>query len=52
MLLTKVNPLYPQEAKDQHLQGTVILQVIVDKEGNAANVQAHQRTRHAGPGRD
>ena len=39
MLLSKVNLLYPQEAKDQHLQGTVILQVIVDKEGNVANVK-------------
>ncbi|MGP0019353.1 MAG: energy transducer TonB [Candidatus Sulfotelmatobacter sp.] len=39
MLVSKVDPIYPQEAKDSHLQGTVILQVIVDKEGNVANVR-------------
>ena len=39
MLVSKVNSIYPQEAKDQHTQGVVILQVIVDKEGNVANIQ-------------
>jgi TonB family protein len=39
LLVTKVNPQYPQEAKDQHIQGAVVLSVIVDKEGNVANVQ-------------
>jgi TonB family protein len=39
LLVTKVNPHYPQEAKDQRIQGTVVLSVIVDKEGNVANIQ-------------
>jgi len=39
LLVSKVNPIYPQEAKDAHLQGSVILQVIVDKEGNVAKIQ-------------
>jgi TonB family protein len=39
LLVTKVPPQYPQEAKDQHIQGLVLLKVIVDKEGNVANIQ-------------
>jgi TonB family protein len=39
LLLTRVNPHYPQEAKDQHIQGTVVLSVVIDKEGNVANIQ-------------
>jgi TonB family protein len=39
LLLTKVPPQYPQEAKDQHIQGVVVMQVIVDKQGNVANIQ-------------
>jgi TonB family protein len=39
LLVTKVNPQYPKEARDQHIQGTVVLSVIVDKEGNVANIQ-------------
>ncbi len=39
LLVTKVPPQYPQEAKDQHIQGVVVMQVIIDKEGNVANVQ-------------
>ena len=39
LLLTKVPPQYPQEAKDQHIQGVVVMEVIIDKEGNVANVQ-------------
>ena len=39
LLLTKVQPQYPQDAKDQHIQGVVVLKVIVDKEGNVSNIQ-------------
>ncbi len=39
LLVTRVNPQYPQEAKDQHIQGTVVLSVIVDQEGNVANIR-------------
>jgi TonB family protein len=39
LVLTKVPPQYPKEARDQHIQGVVLLQVIIDKEGNVANIQ-------------
>jgi protein TonB len=39
LLVTKVPPQYPQEAKDQHIQGLVVMKVIIDKEGNVANVE-------------
>jgi TonB family protein len=39
LVLTKVQPQYPQDAKDQHIQGVVVLKVIVDKEGNVSNIQ-------------
>jgi periplasmic protein TonB len=31
---------YPQEAQDQGIQGFVVVQFIVDKEGNVSNVEA------------
>jgi len=37
--VTKVNPQYPDEAKDAHIQGAVLLRAIIDKEGNVANLQ-------------
>jgi len=39
LVLTKVPPQYPKEARDQHSQGVVLMQVIVDKQGNVANIQ-------------
>jgi TonB family protein len=39
LLLTKVQPQYPRDAKDQHIQGVVVLRAVIDKEGNVANVQ-------------
>jgi TonB family protein len=39
LLVTRVNPQYPQEAKDQRIQGRVVLSIIVDKDGNVANVE-------------
>jgi TonB family protein len=39
LVITKVPPQYPPEAKDAHIQGLVLMNVIVDKEGNVANVQ-------------
>ena len=36
-LLTKrVNPAYPSDARDQRIQGVVLLTVIIDKEGNVS----------------
>jgi TonB family protein len=39
LLASKVNPLYPEEAREQRIQGVVILQVNIDKEGNVTNVK-------------
>jgi TonB family protein len=39
LVITKVPPQYPADAKDQRIQGLVLLKVIVDKEGNVANIQ-------------
>ena len=39
LLLSKVNPLYPPDARDQRIQGVVILQATIDKEGNVASLQ-------------
>jgi TonB family protein len=34
LLVTKVNPDYPPDARDQHIQGVVLLKVIIGREGN------------------
>jgi len=39
MIARKVNPEYPADAKKDHIQGAVQLQVIVDKEGNVSKLQ-------------
>ncbi len=39
LLVTKVPPQYPQDAKDQRIQGAVVMKVTVDKEGNVENIQ-------------
>src|ERR1700722_5063824 len=33
MLLTRQVPVYPQEAKDKHIGGTVVLHAIIGKDG-------------------
>ena len=38
-LVTKVPPEYPPDAKDQHIQGVVLLRVIIDRQGNVSNIQ-------------
>ena len=38
LVVKKVPPVYPPDAKAQHIQGTVVVQVIVDKQGNVANL--------------
>jgi TonB family protein len=38
LLQKKVDPVYPQGAKDLHIQGTVILHVIVDDQGNVTSI--------------
>jgi protein TonB len=39
LVLKKVSPEYPQDAKKDHIQGAVELQVVVDKKGNVANIK-------------
>lgn len=38
-LVSKVNPEYPPEAREQGIQGVVLLKVNIDKEGNVYNVE-------------
>jgi TonB family protein len=40
LLEKKVQPLYPQEAKDRHVTGVVVMRMVIDKEGNVANLDA------------
>ena len=35
----KVQPVYPADAKDQHIQGSVVFKAIIDKEGNISDLQ-------------
>ena len=39
LLVTKVNPIYPPEAKRQHIDGTVVLHINIDKNGNVSQVE-------------
>jgi len=39
LLISKVPPEYPPDAKDQHIQGVVLLRVIIDPEGNVSNIE-------------
>lgn len=38
-LVTKVPPEYPDAARDQRIQGVVVLAVIIDREGSVSNIQ-------------
>jgi TonB family protein len=39
LLVTKVPPQYPADARDQHIQGVVVMKVNIDKEGNVYKVE-------------
>jgi periplasmic protein TonB len=39
LLIKKVNPKYPEEAREQRIQGVVLLQALIGKEGNVADLQ-------------
>lgn len=39
LLVDKVQPEYPPHAREQHIQGNVLLHVIIGNEGNVENVQ-------------
>ncbi len=38
-LVNKVQPNYPVEARDNHIQGTVVLHVIIAKDGSVTQIQ-------------
>ena len=39
LVLRKVNPSYPDEARRKGIQGVVLLAATIDREGNIANLQ-------------
>jgi len=39
LLVHKVSPGYPQDARAQHIQGTVLLQANIDKDGNVSKLE-------------
>jgi TonB family protein len=39
LLIRRVTPAYPPEARRAHIQGTVILHAVIDKEGKIADLQ-------------
>jgi protein TonB len=45
LVLHKVNPHYPREARIEHITGDVLLQVTIDRAGNVATVKAVQGAR-------
>jgi TonB family protein len=40
LLVRQVAPQYPQAARQAHIQGTVVLQVVIGKDGNVQNLHA------------
>ena len=39
LLVSKINPRYPPDAREQRVQGNVVMQVDIDKDGNVETVQ-------------
>jgi periplasmic protein TonB len=39
LISKKVDPEYPEKARKQHIQGTVVLQATIGKEGDVENLQ-------------
>jgi TonB family protein len=39
LLIHQVNPVYPGEARKNHIQGDVILRTTIDREGNVADLK-------------
>lgn len=38
LIVRKIAPMYPEEAREEHVEGTVLLHVMIDKEGNVEHV--------------
>lgn len=39
-VLTRVNPVYPPDARAAHIQGTVVLHAIIDRDGTISSLEA------------
>jgi protein TonB len=39
LAVSKVPPQYPADAKEQHIQGVVLLEAVIGKEGNVESIQ-------------
>jgi len=39
LLIKKVQPVYPPEAKYAHIQGTVVLQAVISKTGDVVDLE-------------
>lgn len=39
MLVKKVNPVYPQDAKDNRIQGAVVMKLTIGKDGGIKDLQ-------------
>jgi protein TonB len=39
LLVHQVDPVYPREARKEHIQGTVLLQVVIDRQGNVTELR-------------
>ena len=39
LLIKKVNPKYPEEAREQRIQGVVLIQAVINKQGDIADLQ-------------
>jgi TonB family protein len=39
LVIAKVPPEYPPDAKAQKIQGVVVLRVVIDREGNVSQIQ-------------
>lgn len=39
-MLKRVDPYYPEKARQRHLQGDVVLSAVIDKQGNIKNLKA------------
>lgn len=40
LLLHKVEPIYPDDARRNHIQGTVVLHAVIDRNGRISNLKA------------
>jgi len=38
LLVKKISPVYPPDARSQHIQGTVVLHALIDKQGNISSI--------------